>query len=181
MEREFLKGLNLDRETVDAIMAEHGKSIEGLRENNETLSSQLKKSNERVTELETKVATFDALEKEKTTLTSERDALSAELKTVKEEFGKSIIFNAVEKEAINAGAINSADVVSFVNIDSITTDDDGNLTGVEDAVKSVKESKPYLFGEERRKAGGIDHDDGNLSLEDENKYRKSMGLPLKKT
>ena len=30
--REFLKGLDLDKDTIDAIMAEHGKSIQGLRE-----------------------------------------------------------------------------------------------------------------------------------------------------
>ena len=30
--REFLKGLELDRETIDTIMAEYGKNVQGLRE-----------------------------------------------------------------------------------------------------------------------------------------------------
>lgn len=32
MEREFLKGLELEGETIDKIMAEHGKSLKGLKE-----------------------------------------------------------------------------------------------------------------------------------------------------
>lgn len=38
--REFLKGLDLDKETIDTIMAEHGKEITGLKENNETLTKE---------------------------------------------------------------------------------------------------------------------------------------------
>ena len=30
--REFLKGLDLDKETIDTIMAEYGKNVQGLKE-----------------------------------------------------------------------------------------------------------------------------------------------------
>lgn len=41
MKREFLEGLELDKETIDTIMAEHGKTTQGLREKNETLTQKL--------------------------------------------------------------------------------------------------------------------------------------------
>lgn len=38
--REFLKGLELDNETIDTIMAEYGKKVNGLREENTTLKNE---------------------------------------------------------------------------------------------------------------------------------------------
>lgn len=40
--REFLKGLDLDKEMVDTIMAEHGKLITGSKEKADSLSDELK-------------------------------------------------------------------------------------------------------------------------------------------
>ena len=39
--REFLKGLDLDKETVDSIMAEYGKNVQGLKEEKESLSKKV--------------------------------------------------------------------------------------------------------------------------------------------
>lgn len=38
--REFLKGLELDNDTIDTIMAEYGKKVNGLREENGTLKNE---------------------------------------------------------------------------------------------------------------------------------------------
>lgn len=50
MKREFLKGLDLDNETIDTIMAEYGKNVQGLKETNEELT---KKVNTYETEIKT--------------------------------------------------------------------------------------------------------------------------------
>lgn len=39
--REFLKGLELDKETIDTIMAEHGKHLTGLREQVDEYKNQI--------------------------------------------------------------------------------------------------------------------------------------------
>ena len=39
--REFLKGLDLDKETIDSIMAEYGKNVQGLKEEKESLSQKV--------------------------------------------------------------------------------------------------------------------------------------------
>lgn len=48
--RDFLKGLDLDKETIDSIMAEYGKNLQGLKETNEDLT---KKVNTYETEIKT--------------------------------------------------------------------------------------------------------------------------------
>lgn len=48
--RDFLKGLDLDKETIDSIMAEYGKNLQGLKETNEDLT---KKVNTYESELKT--------------------------------------------------------------------------------------------------------------------------------
>jgi hypothetical protein len=40
--REFLKGLDLDKETIDSIMAEYGKNVQGYKEAKEEAESKLK-------------------------------------------------------------------------------------------------------------------------------------------
>lgn len=46
--REFLKGLDLDKETIDTIMAEHGKQLQSYKESNETLKTQLEEANNEI-------------------------------------------------------------------------------------------------------------------------------------
>lgn len=48
MKREFLEGLELEKETIDSIMAEHGKAIQGLREEKENLRTQLDDANNEI-------------------------------------------------------------------------------------------------------------------------------------
>lgn len=48
MKREFLEGLNLEKETIDSIMAEYGKTTQGLREERDTLKSQLSDANKEI-------------------------------------------------------------------------------------------------------------------------------------
>ena len=43
--REFLKGLDLDKETIDSIMAEYGKNVQGYKEAKEDAESKLKSMN----------------------------------------------------------------------------------------------------------------------------------------
>lgn len=49
---EFLKGLDLDKETIDTIMAEYGKRLNGLKEENEDLKTQIKDANEKIKSFE---------------------------------------------------------------------------------------------------------------------------------
>lgn len=48
MKREFLEGLELDKETIDTIMAEYGKTTQGLREERDNLKTQVDDANKEI-------------------------------------------------------------------------------------------------------------------------------------
>ena len=48
MKREFLEGLELNKETIDTIMAEYGKTTQGLREERDNLKTQVEDANKEI-------------------------------------------------------------------------------------------------------------------------------------
>ena len=55
--REFLKGLDLDKETIDSIMAEHGKHLTGLKEQVESYKTEVAGYKTTIDELNEKIET----------------------------------------------------------------------------------------------------------------------------
>lgn len=83
MNRDYLKGLGLEKEVVDAIMAEHGKTVqaikptedfEALKSEKETLAQQLAELNSSVT----------SLTDEKTEIEQEKEALAQEINSFRQ-------------------------------------------------------------------------------------------------
>lgn len=97
--REFLKGLDLDKETIDTIMAEHGKLITGLKEKNDEYKTKLDSYEEEVKSYKSKIEELNkSVEESKKTLkdfesvTNENNDLKAQIQmngaNVKKEFSK---------------------------------------------------------------------------------------------
>lgn len=120
--------------------------------------------------VKSKFADYDELKAERDRLKAEEDARqraamteAERLKAEKEEAAKKAEQAAEEaakvKTAANQRIINTeiravaralnandaGDVLSFVDKAQIAIDEDGNVTGVEEAVAALKASKPYLF------------------------------------
>ena len=69
--REFLKGLDLDKETIDTIMAEHGKLITEAKEKAKDLEDKIKTYEAKIGELNDKAKNSEEIQKELDTLKSE--------------------------------------------------------------------------------------------------------------
>lgn len=69
--REFLKGLDLDKETIDTIMAEYGKNITG--------------KTEKIQELESKVKEYEATINDLSSKAENNQKVSEELETLKQQ------------------------------------------------------------------------------------------------
>ena len=82
--REFLKGLDLDKETIDTIMAEHGKTITSAKEELQTLKDDKKA-------LEDKVDELGKNSKDSSKIQEELDALKTSIEETKKA-------NALEEE-----------------------------------------------------------------------------------
>jgi len=70
----------------------------------------------------------------------------AELNTAKELAQTTLKRSIFTELAIKEGIVSAADGFALADLSGITVDAQGNVQGMEDVVKALKESKPYLFG-----------------------------------
>ena len=119
--RDFLKGLDLDKETIDTIMAEYGKNVQGLKEQIEEYKG-YKAENENLSkQLEEKEKSMKGFED----VSNENKSLKAQLKlnenNIKKEFSK------------------------FVTSEIMSQVDDKN--DFDTVLKSYKKDNPQYFGD----------------------------------
>ena len=119
--RDFLKGLELDKETIDTIMAEYGKNVQGLKEQIEEYKG-YKTENENLSkQLEEKEKSMKGFED----VSNENKSLKAQLKlnenNIKKEFSK------------------------FVTSEIMSQVDDKN--DFDTVLKSYKKDNPQYFGD----------------------------------
>ena len=147
MKTEFLKGLGLEQDVIDKIMAENGKDI--AAEKAKTTKAEGERGNYK-SQLETAT---ESLEKFKdvdpTAMQGEIDKLNQQLKDKDAEYAAKEadrIFSDTIKEAIKtAGGRNEKAVMAMLDIDALK----GSKNQSEDikkALETVKESDAYLFG-----------------------------------
>lgn len=91
----------------------------------------------------------------------ERDAIGKQLEELKNvdvaEEWKGKYKNSEVRQALAGKGIKDADrVMKFMDLDSVSFDDDGKLSGLDAAVDSVKKELPELFDPKRRVGGGAD-------------------------
>jgi hypothetical protein len=95
---------------------------------------------------EAKKAEEEALTKNKEfeTLATKREE---EIKQVRAELVETKVQNAVERAAAKLGAVDPEAVYKLLDRSNVKVTDDGKIEGVEDAVKSLLEARPYLKGD----------------------------------
>lgn len=158
--REFLKGLELDKETIDTIMAEHGKLITEAKEKTQELENKVKDYESKIEELSSKAETNTKIQEELDTLKKqiaeekkqkEQEDLEATLnKNVLEAIGDKEFVNERTKNAIinevktalqdkaNVGK-SAKDIFEAITKDS--TDIFKNKNELKD-MPNIQESKP---------------------------------------
>lgn len=92
--REFLKGLDLDKETIDTIMAEHGKLITEEKEKNQELTNKVKDYESKISDLSSKAEANAKVQEELETLKNE--IAEKEAKRKAEEQDKILTNNILE-------------------------------------------------------------------------------------
>lgn len=161
MKREFLRGLGLEEETVQKIVDEHHDTLRDFKnkaEKTESLQEQLDKANEEL----------DNRDKQITDLQKAKDGDNQELKDKLANYEKEnaqykadmkeLKLNNAVKLAVAKDANDADDILALINKDELELQDDGNVKGLDKAIESLKESKPYLFAES--KPSGRTPDDG---------------------
>jgi septal ring factor EnvC (AmiA/AmiB activator) len=123
--REFLKSLELEKETIDVIMKEHGKILTEKKSEVQTLQDKIKEHEETITKLNSTIEDNNKSLESLQTLTNENKDLKAEIQmngsNVKKEFSKFV----------------RSEVMANVN-------DETDFTA---ALESYKKDNPQYFGE----------------------------------
>ncbi|EGQ4460383.1 hypothetical protein DMN15_10445 [Staphylococcus pseudintermedius] len=150
MKREFLRGLGLEEETVQKIIDEHHNTLRDFKDKAEKVDSlreQLDKANKEL----------DNRDEQITDLQKAKDGDNQELKDKLEQYKQSnaqyeadmkeLKLNNAVKLAVAKEANDANDILAFINKDELELQEDGEVKGLKEAVKLLKESKPYLFAE----------------------------------
>lgn len=151
MKREFLKNMELTDEQIDAIMAENGKDVNGLKEQVNSLTTEKDGLQSQLTERDTQLKDLKGKVKNSDELTAEIDKLQKANKEAKEKYEADLTAQQksflVDKALTDAGARNAKAVSSLLDLDSVEVKD-GQLTGLDEQLKALRESESYMFKED---------------------------------
>ncbi|MGT2959312.1 phage scaffolding protein [Streptococcus bovimastitidis] len=136
MKREFLAGLELSEEVIDKIMAEHGKTVQGVQTKLDESESKLEQAN----------STLDTLKKNN----KDNEELQNELKTYKDKVVE-LEAQAVEtarkqviKDALGNAKALDVDYLMY-KLGEVETDKDGNIVDLDNKIKDLQSNYPKFF------------------------------------
>lgn len=183
MKTEFLKGLGLEQDAIDKIMAENEKDVAAEQ------AKTTKVISERDNYKDQLATATESLEKFKdvdpTAMQSEIDKLNQQLKDKEAEYASKEadrIFSDTLKEAIKAaGGRNEKAVIAMLNMDELKASKNQS-EDIKKALETVKESDAYLFGADEpfSNAVGVTGGTGAGGSDNMSAIRAAMGLPAKK-
>ncbi|MCG2325804.1 phage scaffolding protein [Staphylococcus epidermidis] len=110
-----------------------------------------------ITNRDEQIAKLQDSVKDDSELQKELDEVKKQNAEWQTKYQESQLNNAV-KLAVAKDANDADDILAFINKDELELQDDGNVKGLDKAIESLKESKPYLFVES--KPSGRTPDDG---------------------
>ncbi|MCL0319376.1 phage scaffolding protein [Apilactobacillus xinyiensis] len=166
MRREDLKDLGLESSVIDKVMKLHGQSINKLKEGyadydevkaqNKDLTAQVDKSNKDLKDLRGQLKDSDELKGKIKTLEEQNKQAQADSKA---KIAQIKLDHAIDNSLANAKARDAQPVKSLFDMDKIKFNDKGELDGLDEQLKAVQESHPYLFDKGSKgdyKPGGRD-------------------------
>lgn len=150
MKREFLKDMKLTDEQINAIMAENGKDVNGLREQVNSLTGEKNGLQSQLNDRDTQLKDLKGKVKDSDELTAEIDQLQKANKEAKEKYEADLSAQQksflVDKALTSAGVRNAKAMNALLDLDSVEVKD-GQLTGLDDQLKALRESDGYMFKE----------------------------------
>lgn len=155
MEREFLKGLGLEKDAIDKIMAENGKDIELEKGKVKDIQSQLVTANNTIKERDKQLETLKNSPDNPETLKQQIQQLQDDNKAKDEEHQKEIkelkVNSALEKALTNAKAKNAKAVQALLDLgDDVELNEDGTIKGLDEKIKALKKSDAYMFNDDKQ-------------------------------
>lgn len=149
MKRNQLEELGLEKETIDKILDINGQDIEKAKGNlaeltqeNESLKGQLEDRDKDLKDLQKQAKDNEDLSKQYKDLQAKYKQDSENLTN---QLNNTKLNYAVDSALTGYKARNTKAVKSLLDMNKVALDDEGKVQGLEDQVKALTESDPYLF------------------------------------
>jgi len=147
MKREELKELGLEDDVIEKVMKLHGQSTESLKQKTEAAETKAASIEKQLEEANAAIEGFKKLDVDG--IKEAADDWKAKYEQAQkdaEEQVKSLKFNhALEAALANAKAKNPIAVRALLKVDDLKLADDGRIIGLDDQLKTVRESNDFLF------------------------------------
>lgn len=111
-----------------------------INEQKNTYKTQIDTLNGQIKDLEKAAKGNDDLLKQIDTMKKDNEGLNGRIKDI-------TLTNAIKLAAIKAKAKDPADILAFIDKGKLELNEDGTIKGLDDQLKTLSESKAYLFGE----------------------------------
>ena len=144
MKREFLEGLELNKETIDSIMAEYGKTTQGLREERDNLKTQVEDANKEIQSY--KDMDIDSIKKSAEDWKTKFEEMEANQKAEKEKSIRDERTNAFFNDIKFASESAKAGVIAQFNEKDFKYDEETKkFLGANEWLKDLKEKDSGAF------------------------------------
>ena len=155
MKTAFLKGLGLEKEVIDEIMAENGRDVEAEKTKAKDLQTQLDTANNTIKERDKQLETLKNSPDNPETLKQQIQQLQDDNKAKDEAHQKEIkelkVNSALEKALTNAKAKNAKAVQALLDLgDDVELNEDGTIKGLDEKIKALKKSDAYMFNDDKQ-------------------------------
>lgn len=183
--RDFLKGLDLDKETIDTIMAEYGKNVQGLKETKQDLEEKIKTYETKVTNYETKINELSSKANDNTKVQEELDNLKksiaeneakAKAKLEDETLTKNITSAFGDKKFVNDYTKNA--IINDIKVALKNNNNAGK--SAKDLFEELTKDKEGIFDNPNKGVSTPPTGEVNTNLAQENHDRELLGLAPKK-
>lgn len=151
MKRDQLKELGLQDDAIDKIMSMNGADIEKAKssnvemaEENEALKTQIAERDKDLKNLRKHAKDNEELSNSYKELQAKYDKDTADLSN---KLSQTRLNGAVDRALSKAGVRNTKTIKGLLNMENIKLDQDGNVSGLDDQIKSIRQSDSYLFNE----------------------------------
>lgn len=151
MKRKFLEDMGLSKEQIDSIMEENGKDVNAAKDGLEQVRTELNQVKSQVTERDQQIETLKSSAGDNEGLKQQIADLQ-EQNRKKDQDHKEEIRNLKLDAAIRSAIGNSAQdtelVAGLIDKAKLLLSEDGKVTGLDEQVKALRESKKFLFKED---------------------------------
>ena len=141
--REFLKGLELDKETINTIMAEHGKLITEAKEKTQELENKVKDYESKIEELSSKAESNTKVQEELDTLKKQiaEEKKQKEQEDLEATLNKNVLEAIGDKEFVNERTKNA-----IINEVKIALQDKANVgKSAKDIFEAITKDSTDIF------------------------------------